>query len=285
MLRAAVCGDLRDSRSARALLSGLAALGAMVLLVPAQGRELPDDQLQRVARRMGRQPHRFEAHTMSSLLDMVDTVLLARDEAPQLPLFREIGVPPDEAARRARREVEDLDVLFVAQSGGSPDRLVREPFRRGRSGALPEGAESPTAPRALEAALLFCAEGEPATGADTHADADAPREPARYRSGLGIVCRGETCVAARRPDRVTPDFLLVGRRPYALECQYCGTGTTAGWAASKLEGRFHPARSAYVRHILDANLVLFGSRVDALAAGFEPARRRSAGAEDEEEPA
>jgi aspartate carbamoyltransferase catalytic subunit len=263
-LRAAVCGDLAASRSARALLSALAALDATVLLVPAQGRDLPPAEVERLARRMRRQPFRFEARSMTSLLDMVDTVLLAREEAPQLPLFREVGVPPGDAERRARRDVEDLDVLFVAGEGGR-DRLVREPFRGRRKSALPAGAEQPTSIHALEAALLWAA-GEIAD------DAAAPAAP-RYRSVLGLLCRGERCAAARRPDRVTPDFEFSDRPPAALECRYCGEPATARFAASKLEGRFHAIGSSYAKHILDANLVLFSSHAEALAAGFEPARR------------
>jgi hypothetical protein len=265
-LRAAVCGDLAGSRSARALLSALAAIEATVLLVPAQNRDLPAGELDRLARRMRRHPFRFEARSMRSLLDMVDTVLLARDEAPQLPLFHEVGMPPGETERRARREVEDLDVLFVAGEGGR-DRLVHEPFRGRNRAALPSGGEHATSPRALEAALLFAA-GVLAPAGEAAA-APAPR----YRSGLGILCRGETCAAARRPDRVTPDFRILSRTPTTLECAYCGEHATARFAASKLEGRFHRSGSSYVQHILGANLVLFGNRGEALAAGFEPARR------------
>jgi aspartate carbamoyltransferase catalytic subunit len=265
-LRAAICGDLAGSRSARALLSALAAIEATVLLVPAQNRDLPAAELDRLARRMRRHPFRFEARSMRSLLDMVDTVLLARDEAPQLPLFQEIGMPPGEAERRARREVEDLDVLFVAGEGGR-DRLVHEPFRGKSRTALPSGGEHATSPRAVEAALLHAA--GVLRGA---ANSVAAAEP-RYRSGLGILCRGETCAAARRPDRVTPDFRILSRTPATLECAYCGEHTTARFAASKLEGKFHRSGSAYVQHILDANLVLFASRGEALGAGFEPARR------------
>lgn len=264
-LRAAVCGDLAGSRSARALLSALAAIEATVLLVPAQNRDLPVAELDRLARRMRRHPFRFEARSMRSLLDMVDTVLLARDEAPQLPLFQEVGMPPGEAERRARREVEDLDVLFVAGEGGR-DRLVHEPFRGKNRAALPSAGEHATSARALEAALLF------ASGALNGSPAPTQAMP-HYRSGLGILCRGETCAAARRPDRVTPDFRVLSRTPTTLECAYCGEHATARFAASKLEGRFHRSGSSYVQHILDANLVLFASRGEALAAGFEPARR------------
>lgn len=265
-LRVAVCGDLAGSRSARALLSALAALDATVLLVPAQQQDLPDSVLDGLARRMRRRPFRFEAQSMRSLLDMVDTVLLAREEAPQLPLFEEVGVPPGESGRRARREVEDLDLLFVAGADGR-DRLVHEPFRKRRRSGIPAGAEQPTSPRALEAALLLAAgelkaEPLPADGLT-----------ARYRSGLGVVCRGDRCVAARRPDRVTPDFLVLARATGRIECLYCGERTEARFAASKLESRFHPIGSAYARHVLAANLVLFSSHEEALAAGFEPARR------------
>jgi aspartate carbamoyltransferase catalytic subunit len=274
-LRAAVCGDLAGSRSARALLSALAAIDATVLLVPAQSRDLPESEIERLARRMGRRPFRFEAKSMSSLLDMVDTVLLAREETPQLPLFHEVGVPPGDAERRARREVEDLDVLFVAGEGGR-DRLVHEPFRGRRKSALPPGAEHPTSIRALEAALLFAA------GATAPPSKSTDDGASRYRSGLGVLCRGERCVAARRPDRVTPDFVVESQPPKTLRCRYCGAKTVARYAASKIEGRFHPVGAAYAKHVLPANLVLFSSSAEAVAAGFEPALRGRAAATETE---
>jgi aspartate carbamoyltransferase catalytic subunit len=277
-LRAAVCGDLADSRSARAFLAALAGVDATVLLVPARGRELTDDDVQRLARRTGRNPLRFEAHAMSSLLDMVDTVLLGPESSPQLPLFREVGVPPDEQARRVRREVEDLDLLFVAPGGGAPDRLVREPFRGG-SARVPRGVEHVVPLRALEALLEFAAGAtSPADGVADGTGADE----GRYRSALGLTCRGERCVAARRRDATVPDFVSVAQAPLVLECLYCGARVQPRFAASKLERRFHRVGGADAARILPANRVLFRSRGEALAAGFEPARRPMPAEEESE---
>lgn len=276
-LRAAVCGDLADSRSARAFLAALASIDATVLLVPARGRELTDDDVQRLARRTGRNPLRFEAHAMSSLLDMVDTVLLGPESSPQLPLFREVGVPPDEQARRVRREVEDLDVLFVAPGGGAPDRLVREPFRRG-SVRMSHGVEHTIPLRALEVLL------EHAVSATSDERAPSPEtigaSPDRYRSTLGLSCRGERCVACRRRDAVAPDFAVLASAPLLLECLHCGARVAPKHAASKLERRFHTIGGADVEKILPANRVLFRSRGEALAAGYEAARRAVADPDD-----
>ena len=85
---------------------------------------------------------------------------------------------------------------------------------------------------------------------------------------------------ATRTDRVTPDFVFASRPPRTLECAYCGGTTTARFAASKLEGRFHAVGSAYAKHVLDANLVLFASRAEAVAGGFESARRARGAEED-----
>jgi type III pantothenate kinase len=267
--RAAICGDLRGSASVHALLGGLAALEAVVLLVPARGKDLHVDALERLARRMHRRPVRFQARSMRSLLDMVDTVLLAPEEAQQLPLFRQVGVPPDEADRKARRQVEDLDVLVVASAGGG-DRLVHEPFRRGRT-SVPEGARHETGAAALGAALRFCLER----------DASGPREPdvtaGAYGSPLGLRCVGEDCVGARLPDEVAPDFVVLDRGALALECRHCGRRVDGAFAASRHEHRFHPAGSGDAGRILDENLVVFRTRGEALAAGFEPSRRKPAG--------
>lgn len=290
-LRAAVCGDLWQSRSARAFLAALAAVEATILLVPARGRDLPEAGIRRLARRMGRNPRRFEAHAMKSLLDMVDTVLLAPEETPQLPLFHELDVPPDEAARRARRDVEDLDVLFVAAGSAGRDRIVREPFR-GRTARLPGGgAEHYVSAAAFESVLRWAAAvGGDGASADAAAPGDgshamAAQQPERYTSALGLICHGDRCVAARHADVVTPEFLVTDRDARRLECVHCGETAEWAFAASKVERRFHAAGTPDAAKILSANLVLFRTRAEALTAGFDPPRRRAKGVESAADPA
>lgn len=291
-LRAAVCGDLWQSRSARAFLAALAAVEATILLVPARGRDLPETGIRRLARRMGRSPRRFEAHAMKSLLDMVDTVLLAPEDSPQLPLFHELDVPPDEAARRARRDVEDLDVLFVAAGSAGRDRIVREPFR-GRTARLPGGgAEHHVSAASFESVLRWAAtsggDGPPAESSAApdgwHSHGVSQSSAERYTSALGLICHGERCVAARHADVVTPEFLVTDRDAHRLECVHCGEAAEWSFAASKVERRFHAAGTPDAAKILAANLVLFRTRAEALTAGFDPPRRRAKGAEAAADP-
>jgi len=266
-LHVAVCGNLRESRSAHGFLAGLAALEATVLLVPARGRDLPDDALQRLARRTGRRPLRFEARTMSSLLDMVDTVLLTPETAPQLPLFQELGLLPGEAEKRARREVEDTDVLFVAAGGELPDRLVAAPFR-GRGRSVPEGIEHRTDTAALAALLRYAL-----TGAVPEVDPAERGARLYYHSPLGLQCRSGGCVGARLPHDAPPAFLLLAHEVALLECLYCGARSRAEYVGSCEVGRYHAIGSADADRILDQNLVFFRTREEASAAGFEPSRR------------
>ncbi|MCG3136175.1 MAG: hypothetical protein HMLKMBBP_04015 [Planctomycetes bacterium] len=262
-----MCGDLAGSATARGFLAALAAVEATVLLVPAKGRDLPDSEVRRLARRMGRSPLRFEAHAMSSLLDMVDTVLLSPDASTQLPLFHEVGVPQDDDARRARREVEELDLLFVAASHGGADRIVRDPFRgKSPAKAMSQGGEHVTAPGAYAALLSLAAGGDAAS-------APPPMPPDAYRSALGLCCRAERCAAARHPDHVEPQFALLDDQRRRLACLYCGEIAEAFLAASKVERRFHAAGTADAQKIHAANLVLFRTQGEALAAGFGPPRR------------
>ncbi len=263
----AVCGDLRSSASARALLGALAGIEATVLLVPAPGRDLPEDHVQRLARRTRSRPVRFPAKTTSSLLDVVDTVLLAPENASQLPLFREVGVPPGPLERRARREIEDTDALFVAGSGrtgAALDRLVAEPFR-GRGRSVPEGREHRTSAGALGALLAF------AVGDGAARDATGVRM--RYRGVEGVRCAGPSCVGHVHPADAPPDFAVVAGDDLSLECLYCGTRVTASWGGSREVGRYHAMGSSDARRVLDQNLVLFVSASDAERAGFTPSRR------------
>jgi len=166
--------------------------------------------------------------------------------------------------------VEDLDVLFVAAGSGARDRLVREPFRRSRARGVPHGVEHTTTEAAIRAILAFALDSAPSAAA-------SPPPDDRYRSALGLTCRGERCVAARSPEHAAPDFLFLGRSPPVLECLYCGARSRAEFAASKLERRFHEAVSPDALKILAPNLVLFRTRTEAAASGFEPPRRRPRG--------
>jgi hypothetical protein len=279
-LRVAVCGDLATSRSAAALLAGLAGLDATTLLVPAQGAELGPDGVARLGRRMGGFPHSFAARSMSSLLDMVDTVLLTPEAEPQLPLFEEIGVPPDEAVLRVRRQVEELDYLFVAARGGGADRLVAEPFRSGRGGRLPTGAEHRTHLAAVEAVLRFAA----AVDATAPWSGELAGALERYRASEGAQCRGSRCVQRRFPDRIVPDFAVVGRQPTMLECLFCGERTPVTLVGSRVEGRYHPLSHGVSRKILADNRVLFRDVQEARDAGFEAPRWGAGDAPGPEEP-
>jgi dihydroorotase len=280
-LQVAVCGDLGGSRSAQALLGGLTALDAAVLLVPAQGCDLDDDLLERLAGRLGGRPARFAAQSMSSLLDMVDTVVLSQEEAPQLPLFEEVDVPPGQNALRVRRHLEELDFLFVAARGEETGRLVHAPFRSGRNLRVPEGALHTTRRSAVEAVLRFAAAmdleqtwtGEGGRRPEPGSKGSGRLE--RYRAPEGLGCDERRCVQRRFPDQVLPDFAVVSRQPWVLECLFCGRRTGAAFVGSRQEQRYHPVDHGVARSILPENRVLFVDEVQAHDAGFEPPRRRS----------
>lgn len=275
-LRVAVCGDLEGSPGARALLGGLAALGAAIVLVPAQGCDLPEDDLARLARRLGGRPARFAAESMRSLLDMVDTIVLSPEETPQLPLFEEVDVPPGESVLRVRTRLEEIDFMFVATRGEASGRLIHAPFRSGRSLRMRDGAPHRTRRGAVEAVLRFA--GAMDTAGEWRGDAVLALE--RYTAPEGLHCGGRLCVQRRDPERVPPDFAVLSRSPWMLECLYCGVRTTAEWTGSRQERRFHPVEHGVARAILPENRVLFRDAVEAHAAGFEAARRRQPGDEE-----
>ena len=204
----------------------LRALDATLLLVPAQSRDLPEDDIERLARRMQRHPFRFEARSMTSLLDMVDTVLLARATTRCRSFARS-------ASRRARRRTRAA-TWWISTSCSSParsglDRLVHEPFRGRRKSALPGGRGTADVDRTLEAALLFAA-GQIAAGAGGRG-----RRPP-YRSGLGASAAASAASLRDRPDRVTPGSCS-RRAPADARVPLLRTRTSARFSASKVEGR------------------------------------------------
>jgi aspartate carbamoyltransferase catalytic subunit len=291
---AALCGDLRNNRLAHSLAAGLSSLGSTVLLVPAKGAEMPEHRIAGIAGRLGRQPVRFAARSLKSILDMVDTVVLEPGGSYQHPLFAGLPEAGEDDRRRARSAVEDLDVLFVATPrgedggpapGGSREagahgwlrdegRFVFRPFGRpgGRAAAPGELRAEAAREVPLLAELLGLALG-PGSGDRAEAETTGAAE--------GIRCGNLRC-AARRDPRVVPAFLVARRDPLVLECRYCGVSVRPRFAGSRVERLFHPLGSADVRRVHAANLVYFSSRQEAEQAGFGAPKRHGAAAAGEE---
>jgi len=291
----ALCGDLRHNRLAHSLASGLSALGTTVLLVPARGAEMPEHLLARTAGRRGHQPLRFEAQSLRTILDMVDTIVLSPEVPYQHPLFADLSVPGEEERRRARAAVESLDAIFVAapraEDGGPPaaappgasgeghpwlreeGRVVFGPFRRG-------GGPPPPVPGALRAEAarevpLLAEILVTMLGPSPRVPGSPPggrAEPEGTGSPEGVRCAGPRCVV-RRERRVLPSFEVARRDPLVLDCRFCGVPVRPRYAGSRVERRYHPVRSAEVRKVLPPNLVYFGTRREAEDAGFRPAQR------------
>jgi hypothetical protein len=290
---AALCGDLRHNRLAHSLAAGLSALGTTVLLVPARNAEMPEHRIQSIAGRLGRQPVRFPAQSLKTILDMVDTVVLDPAGAYQHPLFAGLPEAEEEDRRRARAAAGDLDLLFVAspraEDGGPPPsaprgdgghpwlreegRFVFRPFGRKGGEAAPGELRSEAVREVpLLAELLGLALGP-----------DGPPPAAGEETGAaeGIRCANLRCVARREP-RVLPRFAVARRDPVVLECRYCGVSVRPRFAGSRVERRFHPLASGDLRRVHAANLVYFATRQEASQAGFAAARKGERGVAEAE---
>lgn len=254
--RVAVCGDLRGSATARGVLGALAAVHAELLLVPTPGRGLDADLLQRLASRVGRPPLRFEARALSTLLDVVDTVLLTERVPPQLPLFPVLGLPPGDHGLRARRQVEDADAMFVAGATAADDRLLLHPFRGDAATEVDPVAS--LAPDVLARVLLW----------------DAPQlaPDGLNAASVGLRCRADGCHAARNP-RVRSLLRVVDPDHGQLECGYCARTTSAEFVASRRQWLLHPVGSAVARRIHPENRVFFRSLAEGLESGVAPTAR------------
>lgn len=89
-----------------------------------------------------------------------------------------------------------------------------------------------------------------------------------YLAAEGVRCADSGCIACREPVRVPPAFVVVRTDPVILTCVYCWTRRRVQFVASRVEKRFHPLTSGFVRKILPRNTVFFANRRDAEAAGF-----------------
>ncbi len=284
-----VRADLRNNRLAHSLAAGLSSLGATVLLVPARGGEMPEHRISGIAGLLGRQPVRFAARSLKSILDMVDTVVLEPGRSYQHPLFSGLPDAGEEDLRRARSAMESLDLLFVAtpraEDGGplpagaredpahpwlrDEGRFVFRPFGRAAGRAPAPGELRGEAAREIPllAELLVLALGSASAGV-----------PAEETTGSaeGIRCGNLRC-AARRDARVAPLYLVARRDPLVLECRYCGVPVRPRFAGSRVERRYHPLSSADVRRVHGGNLVYFATWQEAEQAGFLAAKRAGSG--------
>lgn len=278
----ALCGDLRRNRTAHALAGGLLAAGARTLLVPAKGATPGEGFLDALARRFGSHPVRFEARTMSSLLDMVDSWLLTPDLDHQLDLFADV-VTSSKAERRAvRHQVREVHALWVAAprneqgeprgrpASGSglswrdPDgRILISPSEPSAAEEADPAEEAPARIRALAALLTQAVGGGPLV---------APLPEEAYVANEGARCEVETCIACREPARVPSAFVVTRTDPVLLTCAYCHTRRQARFVGSRVERRYHRLTSGQVRKIKRKNTVFFATEAEARAAGFVPSK-------------
>jgi hypothetical protein len=271
----ALCGDLRRNRRAHSLAAGLTILGARVLLVPAKGATPGEELLERLSRRGYHSVH-YEARSMTTLLDMVDSWLVTPDLDRQLSLFTDVVASSSAEQRLVRHQVREVHALWVASprtdegeppEEASPDLL---PWRAldGRAFVTPErprdhaedwGARAPAEVRAL-AAVLARSQSGPAGPLPLPGDS--------YGAGEGIRCADAGCVACREPARVAPAFRVMRTDPLLLGCLYCGARRKALYVGSRVEKRYHGITSSQVRKIRKRNRVFFATKRDAEAAGF-----------------
>jgi len=287
-LTAALCGDLRCNRLAHSLAAGLSSLGTTVLLVPARGAEMPEHAIARIAGRLGRQPVRFAAQTLKSILDMVDTVVLDPDGPYQHPLFAGLPDAGEEDRRRARAALESLEAIFVAapraeDGGPAPSasrgdaghpwlrdegRFVFRPFGSPAGSAAPRPGE--LRGEAAREVPLLAEMLRLALGPD---GAPPGREEGEVTgSPEGIRCANLRCIGRRHPG-VAPRFLAARRDPLVLECLHCGVSVRPRYAGSREERRYHAIGAGDLRRVLPGNLVYFATRQEAEQAGFARARR------------
>ncbi|MEN8151669.1 MAG: hypothetical protein ABFS86_17770 [Planctomycetota bacterium] len=278
----ALCGDLRRNRTAHALAGGLLAAGARTLLVPAKGAAPEDGFLDALARRFGSHPVRFEARTMSSLLDMVDSWLLTPDLDHQLDLFADVVTSSKSERRAVRHQVREVHALWVAAPrddrgeprgrpangsglpGRDPDgRILISPAEPCAAEETDPAEDAPARVAALAALLVEAAAGGvPAS----------PLPEEAYVAAEGARCERSTCVACREPARVPAAFVVTRTDPVLLTCAYCHARRQARFVGSRVERRYHQLTSGQVRKIKRKNTVFFATEAEARAAGFVPSK-------------
>jgi hypothetical protein len=274
----ALCGDLGRNRRAHSIAGGLLGLRARVLLVPALGSEPEEGFLDRLSIRHGYHPVRFAAQSMSSLLDMVDSWLLTPDLEHQLPLLPDVDASSDQDRRQVRRQVRDVDALWVASprdDRGEPipaSAPPRFPFREEDGRALvslrPSGSESalPLFRRAEREVGAVAALLSRSLAGGLRGSPVLPE--GAYTGREGVRCDNAACVACREPARVTPAFTVLRTDPLLLACVYCWARRRVQYVGSRVEKRYHRLGSSQVRKILPRNVVFFSGRREAESAGF-----------------
>jgi hypothetical protein len=224
---------------------------------------------------LGGSPVRFPAHSLRTLLDMVETVFLGPGGGSQMGLFDALPPSSEDERRRTRREARSVDAMVLAapcdgQGRGEPGQPVamvyREPFREGGSPGetLPFRA-GPGREKALVAALLSRLLGD-GFGGSRRARRDV------YSSREGLRCDRPRCVTTGWPDLYEPRFTILREDPVLLVCRDCGAPARARLVGSRHKRRYHPLTSRQVTKIKRENVVFFRDEAQAEAAGFVASR-------------
>lgn len=110
-----LCGDLKNGRTIHSLVFALARFGAHIILLPAEGMELPPHVRKRLETDYGCSIHNIDDHPIDT---DVDVVYITPEESHQLSLIHDLEeelVRKQVSEKLARKALSKIDVCYVTR--------------------------------------------------------------------------------------------------------------------------------------------------------------------------
>lgn len=304
-LTVALCGDLRFGRTVHSLASALARFGADLLLIPAQGLDMPADLLRRLAFKHNQRLEKLQTpDLLVNGTQHVDAVYMTSTDQLSLQFPEELRL---EVKLELKGKLPKFDVVYVTRQqkerikreglGSAYPRIDRELLKKPRwkdailMHPLPRvdeiAKELDVDPRSkyfaqaengvwVRMALLRLLLDE-SLARQAVWPASAPVATVYKPEGGELPCVNDNCIS-RVGGEGSPEFSVLTReRTYTshvmiLECRYCGSDLPISVIANRKKRKFcayDPALEEFITAwSSEGSLVLFRCTEDAVAAGF-----------------
>jgi aspartate carbamoyltransferase catalytic subunit len=291
-------GDLKNGRTVHSLVYGLARFGARIILMPAEGLELPRDVAGRLESEFGCRP--WPKDEVGDLLEgnsaqtPVDAVYVAPAGGRQYTLLKQNKF-------EMQKQLEKIDVCYVtrlqgerltAEDGLSPVNypIVNKHFLRGKRFTnakvlhpLPRvselGYELDRDPRGVyfkqagygvpvRMALIAKVLGIVPFGI-SHAGKNRKRKV--YQSGGELLCPNHRCITHNPAEQryLSNRAVIQQGAPTGLRCVYCDTSINIGFVGHVRTKTYVPCDRAEKAADRE-RIVVFASEDQAQRAGYRP---------------
>lgn len=308
-LKIALWGDLKYGRTVHSLAYALARFGATILFRPGPGLEMPEYMVRKLTHECGGDLIRSEAldqairdgqfplnavyitpdspHQLAMMPDVsLDVELSSSVDALYVTRLQTERLPAPTEGEKPREDYPVIDKKLLGKKAFKQtlvmhplprvDELAREIDADPRSLYFTQAKLGVPVRMALIALLLGHKE---TIIVPEQADIKPKKDYPVYRRESSLRCGNPKCVSVQATETkyIKPEFQIVSHHPLTLRCLYCEHEinppyiASSDWHEGRLDSKkYHSADSHWAKDIKAENLIIFGSKSEAEAQGFQP---------------